>query len=308
MNEPTFFIGSPFGRHPTCGPRGDTLRRCRDLWPRDKAAGHGYSAARWTPRLFPGASRSISWFPASTGGSRWTMRWPAIRGSPGSIRATAPSCACCWRRRLRRLGEIEEVLGFLIERPLDGANAAGRQVLRLGAAQLLFLGTPPHAAVDTSVRLVVDAGLPHLKGLANAVLRRISRDGAGPAGRSRPGAAQHAAMAVGQLDRELRRGSHARHRRRPSDRGAARPHDAFQHRLLGRPPGGRGAADRHDPPRGRRQRHRVAGLRRRRVVGAGRRRHAALPGCWATFQASRSPISAPHRAARPCSSPLPAPR
>ena len=78
---------------------------------------------------------------------------------------------------LRRLGEIEEVLGFLIERPLDGANATGRQVLRLGAAQLLFLGTPPHAAVDTSVRLVVDAGLPHLKGLANAVLRRISRDG-----------------------------------------------------------------------------------------------------------------------------------
>ena len=78
---------------------------------------------------------------------------------------------------LRRLGEISEVLGNLIERPLDGANATGLQVLRLGAAQLLFLGTPPHAAVDTSVRLVVDAGLPHLKGLANAVLRRVSRDG-----------------------------------------------------------------------------------------------------------------------------------
>jgi 16S rRNA (cytosine967-C5)-methyltransferase len=78
---------------------------------------------------------------------------------------------------LRRLGEISEVLGALIERPLDGANATGLQVLRLGAAQLLFLGTPPHAAVDTSVRLVVDASLPHLKGLANAVLRRISRDG-----------------------------------------------------------------------------------------------------------------------------------
>jgi 16S rRNA (cytosine967-C5)-methyltransferase len=50
-------------------------------------------------------------------------------------------------------------------------------VLRLGAAQLLFLGTPAHAAVDTSVRLVVDAGLPHLKGLANAVLRRLAREG-----------------------------------------------------------------------------------------------------------------------------------
>src|SRR6185295_2720571 len=78
---------------------------------------------------------------------------------------------------LRRLGEIDAVLGAMIERPLEGANAIGRQILRLGAAQLLFLGTPPHAAVDTSVRLVVDAGLPHLKGLANAVLRRVSRDG-----------------------------------------------------------------------------------------------------------------------------------
>jgi 16S rRNA (cytosine967-C5)-methyltransferase len=79
---------------------------------------------------------------------------------------------------LRRLGEIEEVLANLIERPLEGANATGRQVLRLGAAQLLFLGTPAHAAVDTSVRLVLDAGLPHLKGLANAVLRRVAREGA----------------------------------------------------------------------------------------------------------------------------------
>jgi 16S rRNA (cytosine967-C5)-methyltransferase len=78
---------------------------------------------------------------------------------------------------LRRLGEIDEVLGLLIERPLEGANAAGRQVLRLGAAQLLFLGTPPHAAVDTSVRLVESVRLPHLKGLANAVLRRVAAEG-----------------------------------------------------------------------------------------------------------------------------------
>jgi 16S rRNA (cytosine967-C5)-methyltransferase len=78
---------------------------------------------------------------------------------------------------LRRLGEIDEILGTLIERPFKDANAAGRQVLRLGTAQLVFLGTPAHAAVDTSVRLVVDAGLPHLKGLANAVLRRVAREG-----------------------------------------------------------------------------------------------------------------------------------
>lgn len=78
---------------------------------------------------------------------------------------------------LRRLGEIDTVLGHLVERPPEGANAVGRHVLRLGAAQLLFLGTPAHAAVDTSVRLVIDAGRPHLKGLANAVLRRVSGEG-----------------------------------------------------------------------------------------------------------------------------------
>ncbi len=79
---------------------------------------------------------------------------------------------------LRRLGETDGVLGALIEKPLDGQNAIARQVLRLGAAQLLFLGTADHAAVDTSVRLIEATGLIHLKGLVNAVMRRIARDGA----------------------------------------------------------------------------------------------------------------------------------
>ena len=77
---------------------------------------------------------------------------------------------------LRRLGEIDTVLGAMIERPLEGANTVGLQILRLGAAQLLFLGTPPHAAVDTSVGLA-QSRLPHLKGLTNAVLRRVAREG-----------------------------------------------------------------------------------------------------------------------------------
>ncbi len=74
---------------------------------------------------------------------------------------------------LRRLGEIDTVLGQLIQRE----NPAATQVLRLGAAQLLFLGTPAHAAVDTSVRLVEQSGWPHLKGFTNAVLRRVAREG-----------------------------------------------------------------------------------------------------------------------------------
>jgi 16S rRNA (cytosine967-C5)-methyltransferase len=74
---------------------------------------------------------------------------------------------------LRRLGEVDEVLRQLVERD----NPAARQVLRLGAAQLLFLGTPAHAAVDTAVRLGEQTGGPHLKGFINAVLRRVARDG-----------------------------------------------------------------------------------------------------------------------------------
>jgi 16S rRNA (cytosine967-C5)-methyltransferase len=77
---------------------------------------------------------------------------------------------------LRRLGEIDTVLAAMIERPLEGANTVGHQILRLGTAQLLFLGTPAHAAVDTSVALA-QSRLPHLKGLTNAVLRRVAREG-----------------------------------------------------------------------------------------------------------------------------------
>ena len=45
---------------------------------------------------------------------------------------------------LRRLGQIDLVLGNFVERrPPDRVI----NVLRLGAAQLLFIATPPHAAV-----------------------------------------------------------------------------------------------------------------------------------------------------------------
>jgi 16S rRNA (cytosine967-C5)-methyltransferase len=45
--------------------------------------------------------------------------------------------------------------------------------LRLGAAQRLFLDTPAHAAVDTTVRLL-DGRLSGFKGLANAVVRKVA--------------------------------------------------------------------------------------------------------------------------------------
>ena len=78
---------------------------------------------------------------------------------------------------LRRLGQIDALIGEAVRRPLPRNAVAVRDVLRVGLAQLLFLGTPAHAAVATAVELVDDAGLGRFKGLVNAVLRRFARDG-----------------------------------------------------------------------------------------------------------------------------------
>lgn len=78
---------------------------------------------------------------------------------------------------LRRLGQIDLLIAEAVQRPLPRNAVAVRDVLRLGLVQLLFLGTPAHAAVATSVELVDDAGLDRFKGLVNAVLRRFGREG-----------------------------------------------------------------------------------------------------------------------------------
>lgn len=77
---------------------------------------------------------------------------------------------------LRRLGQIDGLLRESLDRP-DPVKGGVQDVLRLGTAQLVFLGTPAHAAVDTGVALAEARGLDRYKGLINAVLRRIARDG-----------------------------------------------------------------------------------------------------------------------------------
>ena len=77
---------------------------------------------------------------------------------------------------LRRLGTLDAVLEpFLKKAPPDPV----RHVLRLGAAGLLLLDTPPHAAVATAVALSRGKHLHAFAGLVNAVLRRVAA--AGPA-------------------------------------------------------------------------------------------------------------------------------
>lgn len=79
---------------------------------------------------------------------------------------------------LRRLGGINTVLSRFLDRPLPDTAPHARALLHIGAAQLLVLGTPPHAAVGETVETA--NGMREARGFAklmNAVLRKVARDG-----------------------------------------------------------------------------------------------------------------------------------
>ena len=79
---------------------------------------------------------------------------------------------------LRRLGTLRHLLGLFLDRGVPDAPRV-ESALLLGAAQILFLDVPDHAAVDLSVRLVqAERHAARFAGLVNAVLRRIAREGA----------------------------------------------------------------------------------------------------------------------------------
>jgi 16S rRNA (cytosine967-C5)-methyltransferase len=78
---------------------------------------------------------------------------------------------------LRRLGQIDALIAHCLNTPLPPRAAVVHDMLRLGIAQLLFLRTPAHAAVATTVDLAEARGFLSHKGLLNAVLRRLSIEG-----------------------------------------------------------------------------------------------------------------------------------
>jgi 16S rRNA (cytosine967-C5)-methyltransferase len=78
---------------------------------------------------------------------------------------------------LRRLGTLRALLGGLLDSGLPKDAPQVEIALLLGAAQILFLDVPDHAAVDLSVRLASTQRNKRYAGLANAVLRRIAGEG-----------------------------------------------------------------------------------------------------------------------------------
>lgn len=78
---------------------------------------------------------------------------------------------------LRRLGTLRHLISRALDRGLPENAPQVDTALLIGAAQILFLEVPDHAAVDLSVRLV--QGHRHTtrySGLVNAVLRKIARE------------------------------------------------------------------------------------------------------------------------------------
>jgi len=80
---------------------------------------------------------------------------------------------------LRRLGSLRHLVMPFVERGLPAQAPLVETALLIGAAQILFLDVPDHAAVDLAVRLVqADRHAARFAGLVNAVLRRVTREGA----------------------------------------------------------------------------------------------------------------------------------
>jgi 16S rRNA (cytosine967-C5)-methyltransferase len=78
---------------------------------------------------------------------------------------------------LRRFGTLRHLLGGFLDKGFPADAPRTETILLLGAAQILWLDVPDHAAVDLSVRLAqADRRASRYAGLVNAVLRRVTQN------------------------------------------------------------------------------------------------------------------------------------
>jgi 16S rRNA (cytosine967-C5)-methyltransferase len=79
---------------------------------------------------------------------------------------------------LRRHGELSTVLQSFLDKPLPERRGRLTPILLAGAAQLLLLGTPAHAAISLAVdQCRLDRDAQRFDKLTNAVLRRVAEKG-----------------------------------------------------------------------------------------------------------------------------------
>ena len=76
---------------------------------------------------------------------------------------------------LRNRLYLDHLLRPCLKRPLEKLDQPLPHILRLGAAELMLLNTPDHAAVDGAVRLTIAGPAQRARGLVNGVLRTLAR-------------------------------------------------------------------------------------------------------------------------------------
>ena len=244
--------------------------------------------------------------------ARSTPSWTApkrIRGLRRSPIATARWCASSSRRCCAASAPCATCCGSSSTRGFPKDAPRVETVLLVGAAQILFLDVPDHAAVDLGVRLVqadrraAQISRPDQCGAAPGRARRFGTDR-----RARSRAARYAVLAVRGAGSETT--APRRRARSPSRTGTSRRSISPSRRM---PKAGRNdCADACCRPaacaRSRRARSRCCPATTRARGGCRtpppRCRHA----CSATSPASASPTSARRPAARPRSSRTPVPR
>ena len=108
---------------------------------------------------------------ARRGGIDEALSSPQLSGLEPRDRAFARALAMT---TLRRLKAIDRALDAKLHRP---PPEPVRDLLRIGAAQLLYMETPPHAAVSSAVEMADQRKeTRNFKGLINAILRGFARN------------------------------------------------------------------------------------------------------------------------------------
>ena len=155
---------------------------------------------------------------AAAAAAHWTSSSTAPARIPDLRRS--PTATARWRGMLiatvlRRLGTLRHLLGRFLERGMPADAPRVETALLIGAAQILWLDVPDHAAVDLSVASCsADRRAARYAGLVNAVLRRVAQNGCAALARHRPLALDTPDWLLARWQRTYGAGLGARHRRR----------------------------------------------------------------------------------------------
>ena len=111
---------------------------------------------------------------------RGTFSSDALEASVRSAKLDARDAALCERivrSTVRNLAYLDYVIGLWCSTPVRRLENTVLDILRISAAQLLYLDrVPPSAAVNEGVKLCRERGKSRAAGLVNGVLRRVAEN------------------------------------------------------------------------------------------------------------------------------------